>query len=748
MTESAELDRPRPGRGGSGANDVGRNASGVSLEVDLDGVALLTIDCPGSSQNVLSTAVMTAIDDAVARVASDGAVRGLVLRSAKPGVFIAGADVKEIRALGSAEDAAGKSARGQAILDRIEDLRVPTVAAIGGACLGGGLEIALACRHRVASDSDRVSLGLPEVMLGFLPGFGGTYRLPRIVGLRKALDLILTGRALSARSALRAGLVTRVVPEGALDVVARDVVLGRARAGERKSGGLASFLLDRFPPLRPLVRKGAAKAVLARTKGHYPAPLVALDVTVRNAGSRRAAALEREAAAFGKLASTPESRALVDLFFMTERAKKAFEADGAPSGAASLEGGALVGVIGAGVMGAGIAGLAARKGFRVRLRDVSPDLVGRGLGLVAADYQKRVSRRKWTREECSRAFDRIAPTSEPGGFARAALAVEAVVEKLEVKRAVLKEFEADAGNDAVFATNTSSLSVGAIAEGAARPERVVGLHFFNPVEKMPLVEVVLGPRSAGPAAAVAAVFAKRLGKIPVRVKDSPGFLVNRCLTPYLAEALHLLAEGLPIEAVDGPAEAFGLPMGPLRLMDEVGLDVCAKAAAVMSEAFPGRVASAAALERLVAAGRLGRKSGRGFYAHEKKSGRATPDPGSLGLLALRPDPPRAASPEEVSDRLLLLLVNEAARCLEEGVVREPYEVDLGSILGMGFPPFRGGILREADRRGTAAIARRMEELSGALGPRFKPCALLVRLAREAATFYSLGDPEFRKEPAR
>lgn len=720
----------------------GSRAEAVSLDVDGDGVAILTLDCPGQSVNVLSTKVMRAIDAALDRVAADARVRGLVVRSGKPGVFVAGADLAEIRALGAPADSAKKAAEGQRIFDKLEDLKVPTVAAIGGACLGGGLELALAAKFRVASDSDRVSLGLPEVMLGFLPGFGGTYRLPRVVGFRKALDLILTGRSLDGRSALRAGLVTRLVPEGALDSVARDIALSRTKPGERRRGTLVGRLLDGTWPGQALVARGASKQVLARTKGRYPAPLRALDVVRRNLLSRREKALRREAEAFGELAATETSRALVDLFFMTERAKKDFDREG---GGAGLDRDALVGVIGAGVMGAGIAGLAARKGYRVRLRDVSPELVGRGMKLIAGDLKKRASRKSMTKEAAERALDRVAPTSEPIGFGTAAFAIEAVVENVDVKRKVLAEFETEAAPDAVFATNTSSLSLAAIAQKAARKERVVGLHFFNPVDKMPLVEVVVGADTSLAAAAVAAQFGKRLGKVPLRVKDSPGFLVNRCLMPYLNEAIVLLGEGLSIEAIDAPAEAFGLPMGPLRLMDEVGLDVCEKAAAVMAAAFPGRVETVPAMARLVAASRLGKKTGRGFYVHRGET--ATPDPESVPLLGLPAAAPRASAPDEVADRLVLLLVNEAARCLDEGVVREPFEVDLGSVLGMGFPPYRGGICREADRRGLAAVVRRLEEFAAALGPRFLPAEGLVRRAREGTSFYETGDPEFRRSPS-
>jgi 3-hydroxyacyl-CoA dehydrogenase/enoyl-CoA hydratase/3-hydroxybutyryl-CoA epimerase len=715
----------------------------VRLDVDGDGAATITLDCPEASVNVLSTPVMSALERALDRVSADPRIRGLVIRSGKPGVFIAGADLAEIRALGGAMDSARKAALGQAILNKIEDLAVPTAAAIGGACLGGGLELALACRFRIASDSDRVSLGLPEVMLGFLPGFGGTFRLPRVVGLRKALDLILTGRTLDARSALRAGLVTRIVPEGALDAVARDIVLGRGKAGKRPKAPFAGRLLDKTWPGHALVARGALKQVMARTKGRYPAPLRALEVVRKNLLSRRERALRREAEAFGELAAGETSKALVDLFFMTERAKKEFDKSG---GGVSLDRDALVGVIGAGVMGAGIAGLAARKGYRVRLRDVTPELVGRGMKLIASDFAKRAKRKSMTTEAAERALDRIAPTSEPIGYATAAFAIEAVVENVDVKRKVLAEFETEAGPDAVFATNTSSLSLAAIAEKAARKERVVGLHFFNPVDKMPLVEVVLGENTSPAAAAIAAQFGKRLGKVPLRVKDSPGFLVNRCLMPYLNEAIVLLGEGLSIEAIDAPAEAFGLPMGPLRLMDEVGLDVCEKAAAVMAAAFPGRVETVPAMARLVAAGRLGKKTGRGFYSHAGDV--ATPDPESVTLLALPARPVRATSPEEVADRLVLLLVNEAARCLDEGVVNEPFEVDLGSVLGMGFPPFRGGILREADRRSAAAVARRLEEFASSLGPRFQPATGLARRAAAGQSFYGTGDAEFRRPASR
>jgi 3-hydroxyacyl-CoA dehydrogenase / enoyl-CoA hydratase / 3-hydroxybutyryl-CoA epimerase len=706
---------------------MGSDRAALTLEIDGAGVAWLVFDRPGAKVNVLGSAVLRRLEellDELEPAVHEGRVRGLVIRSGKPATFLAGADVGEIESAADAVEVARMTGRVQQLFRRVDRLAVPSVAAIDGTCLGGGTELALACRYRLASDRPETRIGLPEVRLGIIPGFGGTVRLPRLIGLSGALDMILTGKTVSARQATRSGLVDERVPAPVLYRRAAELAKGALPAGRARRPVLTR-LLDGTLPGRRLVLSQARKRVMRETRGHYPAPLAALDVVRRTHGRPLDEALAEEAQAVGRLATSAISKNLIHVFHLLESPKKV-EPGAAPR---PVE---RVGVLGAGVMGGGIAQLMAQKGIAVRMKDIAADALASGLRHAAGLFDRLVRRRRLTPAEARQQLALISPTLDYAGFGAVDLVVEAVVERLDVKQAVLREAESHAKPGTVLASNTSSLSITAMQEALARPADFCGMHFFNPVDRMPLVEVIRGERTADHAVATVFALTRRLGKTPLIVRDGPGFLVNRLLGPYLNEAAWLLVDGASIEAIDEALLEFGMPMGPLRLLDEVGLDVARHAGASLHEAFGERMSPPPLLERLGGSGRLGKKNGRGFYRHD--AGRADPDAAVYADAGLDPKR-RELARSEIVDRTILAMINEAARALADGIVPGPGEVDLGMITGTGFPPFRGGLLRHADRVGTPAILARLTELERQHGPRFEAAPLVRELAASATGFY-------------
>ncbi len=706
--------------------------SAFDYVVEDDGLATIDFDTPGREVNVWSRETLEELEEVLAELTARGDLSAIVFRSAKPSSFIAGADLDMLANVSSGAEATALSRRGHAVFGRLADLSVPTVAAIHGACVGGGLEFALACSFRVASDADVTRLGFPEVQLGILPAWGGTQRAPRVVGLREALGLVLTGRLVSGRSAAKMGLVDRAVPQARLTEVAHE--LARAAVGGEGGvaggGGLARLLLERNPVGRRLVFAQARRTTRERTGGHYPAPFAAIDVMEVGLAEGMAAGLVAEAEAVGDLAMTPAARNLLWLHRRREQARKPL-----PDGTARPV--RRLGILGAGVMGGAIAEVAAWNEIQVRLKDVDHARVAAGLAHAARIVGKARRRGKLSDLEARRLLNRISGTTTYAGFGRADVVVEAIVEDLDVKRRVLAEVEKEIGPEAVLATNTSSLRVDDLAAALERPRSFGGLHFFNPVDRMPLVEIVRGGATCDDTLATLHGLAVELGKTPVVVGDGPGFWVNRLLTPYLNEAAFLYAEGVAVETLDGALERFGLPMGPLALLDEVGLDVAAKVGRVLAQAFPDRMRPHALLHRLEMTGRLGKKSGRGFYVHE--GGRREVDGGlreELGLM-----PVGGAGEESVFDeeyliaRCLYPMVNEAARALDEGIVEGPEDGDLALVMGIGWPPFRGGLLRWADEVGLARIAGRLDEWAAAVDPRFSPSPALRERARWRGGFY-------------
>lgn len=703
----------------------------MTLETRPDWVGILWLDLQGEKVNKLSSTFMLELEETLDRIAREKTVKALVVASRKKDVFIAGADVNEIKGVTSEQVAFDACRRGQLLLDRLSHMPMPSVAAIDGVCVGGGLELALACNFRIATDNPKTSIGLVEVKLGIIPGWGGTQRLPRAVGLQESLRMILNGSTVDGKKALKIGLVSACVPQGALVEAAAALGL-RAAAGEKPQRyhprGFMNRLLEQTPFGRSLVFKKSREAVLKATHGHYPAPLVALDVIRKTHSLPLEQGLEVEAREDVALVTSDVSKNLIRLFFVMESVKKATgtSADVKPRPVSRA------GVLGAGVMGGGIAQLAADRGLSVRMKDIQEEFLGRGLAEASRLFQKKVKRRRLKPYEADFRMARISPSLSYDGFGTLDVVIEAVVEKMAVKRQVLKDVEELAQGRVIFASNTSSLPISDIAAEARYPENVVGMHFFNPVSRMPLVEVIRGRLTSDEAAATVFALAKAMGKTPVVCQDGPGFLVNRLLMPYMNEAAFLLLEGVPVEAVDGAMLDFGMPMGPVRLMDEVGLDVAFHVGTFLESCFANRMKGAPLLKAVSDTGLLGRKGGAGIYLYDAEGKQTGLNPDALKLLPLqKPAPPVGV----LQERMVMPMINEASRILEEGIVRTAGEVDLGMIMGTGFPPFRGGLLRYADSLGGATLADRLEALAKEVGPRYEAAPRILELARTNGRFY-------------
>jgi len=701
-----------------------------------DDIALVTIDLPGEPVNTLSPAVGTAFSELLERIAQDETIRAVVLASGKPD-FVVGADVKWLGSLRSTEDGERASREGQAGFDRLAAFSKPVVAAIHGACLGGGLEWALACRGRVASDAARTQLGFPEVQLGLLPGAGGTQRTPRLIGVQAALDLILTGKPVRPPRARKLGLVDEVVPESILvDVAierARALVRGEETSGPRRSPreAVTRAALERNPLGRKLLFAEARRQLLTKTGGHYPAPERALEVVREGLEQGTEAGLRAEAKAFGELLTTEVSQRLREIFFATTALKK----DSGVDGGAKARPVRKVAVLGGGLMGGGIAFVTAETArLPVRIKERDDASVGRALAHVRGLLESRVRRRRLERRGLERTLARVSATTDLSGFGRADVVIEAVFEDLALKRGLLAEVETVTREDCIFASNTSSIPITRLAEGARRPGNVIGMHYFSPVEKMPLLEIITHGGTDPGVTATCVELGKVQGKTVIVVRDGPGFYTSRVLAPYLNEAAHLLVEGAAIELVDAALRGYGFPVGPFQLLDEVGIDVAEKVSHVLHEAFGERMAAPAAMGSAVQEGRLGRKSKRGFYRYDVKGKPVDTSvyetvPGGATRVPFPPD--------ELWERPVLLFLNEAVRCLEEGILRSPRDGDIGAVFGLGFPPFRGGPFRTVEAMGPSEVVRRLEHWERKYGVRFEPAPLLRRMAERGERFYAL-----------
>lgn len=675
-----------------------------------DGVVTLTFDRAGSSANLFDTATLRELDTHLAAIEAIPALRGVVLLSAKHSVFIAGADLKEVSSFAEA-GMTDFIVLGQEVFSRLARMKAPTVAAIHGACVGGGYEVALACRYRVASDHRSTKIGLPETRLGIIPAWGGSTRLPRLIGVGKALDIILGGKTPDARKAKKLGMVDEVVPREHLHEAALRHIAGAQPA--HAAGGVRVALESLIAP------RIAGRKMRAATRGHYPALEAALRVVSKARCSSTGDSLRREREAIASLAPGPECRNLMRLFFLTEKAKKSPAGDSGP-------GIASVAVIGAGVMGSGIAQWCASKGLHVLLRDIDAGKVAAGMARI----RKLVAgNRSFSPVEARDIIDRVTPSATPVPLSPYPLVIEAAVERMDLKKRVFADLETYAGADTLLATNTSALSITEIGAALKHPARLVGIHFFNPVHRMALVEVVAGKDTSPEAIAAAAAFVRKIGKLPVIVKDSPGFVVNRILMPYLIEAARFFDQGADPREIDEAMLDFGMPMGPLRLIDEVGLDVAEDVAATLAGAFGERLSPPASLAGMLKAGLTGRKVGKGFYVY---SGKGEPSPNAAALKFRSGNADAGLTREDMRKRMASLMVNEAARCLEEGVAGSADDIDFAMVMGTGFAPFKGGPLRYADARGLRTLAEEMRIRGG----RYAPCALLARLADKGGRFHA------------
>lgn len=703
-----------------------------------DGVAVLTLDIPGESVNTLNSRFSADFAEAFAEIEANQDVKAVVFTSGKKD-FLVGADVKMLEAVKTAKEAAELSRIGQKALDGIERFRVPVVAAIHGSCLGGGLEVALACHARVCSDSKRTKLGLPESQLGLLPGAGGTQRLPRLVDIQTALDMMLTGRQIAAKKAKKIGLVDEVVPEPILvDVAAKRALALRKK--KKKKGferyldkdELQEWALTENPLGRKVVFDQAKKALLKKTRGNYPAQEKILSVIKTGLERGMKAGLDAEAEAFGELVVSPQAASLMSIFFATTAMKKETGVDDASVQPREVD---RIGMLGAGLMGAGIAYVSTdRAKTPVRLKDRDQEGVARGLEYVNKLVKKRVKRKRISKIEGQRVMTRVHGATDYSGFSEIPVVIEAVFEDIDIKHAVLKEVEAHGPDDVIFASNTSSLPIHKIAEGSSHPETVIGMHYFSPVEKMPLLEIIVHDKTADWVTATCVEIGKKQGKTVIVVNDGVGFYTSRILGPLMNEAAYILNEGVKVEDIDRALVDWGFPVGPITLLDEVGIDVAAKVGGIVHGHFGDRMKPPPGFEKLVADKRYGRKNKRGFYLYDgEKKGKKQVDESVYGVLGLSPT--RTLAADEIAQRCALMFINEACLCFGEGILRSARDGDIGAIFGLGFPPFRGGPFRYVDAVGAKEIVSRMQRFRDRLGNRFAPAPVLLAMAESGQTFH-------------
>lgn len=691
-----------------------------------DGIGILMMDHPDSEVNVLTSVHLQQLDKQLDELRNRTDLRALLFASAKKKIFIAGADINEIAKISSSEEAFNAAESGKAVFKKIEDLPFATICVINGACLGGGFELALSCWYRVASFSDAVKIGLPEVNLGILPGFGGSIRLPNLIGLLKSLPLILGGSILGAQAAFKQGLVDRLFYEQTLlqDAVEFSKQLGGIHHPARKKTFQEKILEDTSFG-RGIVFKKARKDVLKKTKGFYPAPLEIIKLIQATYGKKDAAAFKAESEAFSKLGATAVSKSCIRVFFLSERYKKRSWTASAPKAQPAVN---KVGVIGAGVMGGGIAHLVSSRNIPVRVKDIDNKALGGALREAYGIFKGTLKRRKLKPHDMTRMMNLISVGLTYDGIKNVDVVIEAVVENLDIKKKVFKELASVVGRNVILASNTSSLPVTQMAAGCENPSRVVGLHFFNPVNRMPLVEVIKADQTSDETLEKTIAFSRKLGKTVIVTADKPGFLVNRLLLPYLNEAALLMEEGVSSETLDRIATEFGMPMGPVELVDQVGIDVGYKVAHILQDAFGDRMKVASVLETAYQKKLLGKKGGKGFYMYDGEKKYPNPE------IPFQAKP--GISNETALKRMMYIMVNEAARCLEENVVDSAETVDIGMIFGTGFPPFRGGLMDYADTVGLASIVEDLQSFEKQYGSRFAPCRLLSDLASQNKKFRS------------
>lgn len=710
-----------------------------SVQIDEDNIALVTLDVTEESMNVLGRQTMDEISAVLDQVNDNPSIKGVIFTSGKPDSFIAGADVSMLDACENTNEATELSKRGQAIFNRIEQANVPFVSAIHGICLGGGLEFSLACDYRVCSLDEKTKLGLPEVKLGLLPGSGGTQRLPRLVGVQKALDMMLTGKELRAKQALKAGLVDDAVPNSILLTAAKKCLDKGKRRHQKIKRNLMGKALETNSFGRGILFDQALKATLKQTKGNYPAPEKIIEVVRVGLENGKVAGFDLEAQRFGELTQTCESQQLRNIFFATTEMKKDLGIDDESVRAVDVN---QVGVLGGGLMGGGIAYVTTSKaGVPVRLKDIKHQGISNALKYSFDLMNKKVKRRFMRKSEMQKQMSMLTGGTDYTGFYNTDLVIEAVFEDLKLKQTMLADVEENCPAHTIFASNTSSLPIAQIAEGSQRPEQVIGLHYFSPVDKMPLVEVIPHQGTSAQTIASTVAFARKQGKTAIVVGDKAGFYVNRILAPYVNESIHLLLAGEPVEAIDKALTQFGFPVGPLKLLDEVGIDIGSKIGPILTEQLGERFTPPEAISAILQDDRKGKKNQKGFYHYNVskleqfkgvKPGKLA-DPSIYSLLNLTPA--QTLNSEEVAERCVVLMLNEAVRCFDEGIVRSARDADIGAIFGIGFPPFLGGPLRYIDQMGADKLVEILKGYQARYGDRFELADLLVEYADQDKKFY-------------
>ena len=721
----------------------------LNLTIDKNGVANLIFDLPDEKVNKLSASVLAELEKAINVIDGNKAIRVLLITSDKKDIFIAGADINEIKEITDLDDAFTKVSRGQNILTKIAALKIPTIAVINGACLGGGLELALACKYRVAIANNKTMLGLPEVNLGIIPGFGGTQRLPKLVGLAESLKIILSGKAIDARKSFKIGLVDDIIREEFLEEKLGHFVTEILRSGSlnhylqtRIKAQKKRFLIETLCFGKYLIFYLTKKDILEKTKGNYPAPLYALEVIKRTYGRiYTGKGLKTEVEAFCELAVTDVSKNLIEIFFINEELKK--DNGISTDFLEKTKDITSAGLLGAGVMGGGIAWLFSNYDVNIRIKDITQNAIALGYNQVIKIYNQLKKIRKYSSEQANMKTARISTSTDYSGFENVEFVVEAVVENMSVKKKILAEVETKVKKDTIIASNTSSLSISEMGLALQNPERFAGMHFFNPVNRMPLVEVIRGNKTDDKTIATIVKLSKKLGKTPIVVEDVAGFLVNRILLPYMNEAAYLLQEGASVAKIDHFIEKFGMPMGPFILADVVGIDVGVKVSHSLQEAYGERMRVADILDEIYNNHKelLGKKTGEGFYLHSKNE-KSKPRLNNkiLAILSnlrkIKSIKEFYISDSEITNRCILTMVNEAAKCLEEGVVRNARYLDMAMILGSGFPAFRGGVLRYADSLGIKNVVIRLQEFERKYGKRFEVSKLLLEMDAKNQKFYS------------
>jgi 3-hydroxyacyl-CoA dehydrogenase/enoyl-CoA hydratase/3-hydroxybutyryl-CoA epimerase len=703
------------------------------LKTDLSesGVFIVSIDVIDEAMNVINQELSNEFDVLLTNIHTNDKIKAVVLISGKTNSFIAGADIKMLNEVNTKMDGTTISLDGQALLQRIANSPKPHIAAINGVCLGGGYEVALACHYRIATDDPSTKLGLPEVMLGLLPGGRGNSVLPRLIDLPAALDILLTGKQVNSRRAKRLGMIDEVVPATILQTIAVKKAEGLIKKGhhEQRKQSIKNKLL-KLPVIKDIVIKKAREQVLKKTQGLYPAPLAILDVVQEGLNKPLANALEIEADKFGELTVSPEAKELINIYFTsTELKKKEYVSD--KVSAIDVK---QLGILGGGLMGAGIATVSIEKAkTSVRIKDIRDEGLLSAIKYVANYYQKRVKRRMLSEEAAKKSLNQLTTSLDYTGFKQSDLIIEAVFEDLKLKHQMVDDIEALGNEHTVFASNTSSIPIGDIAANAKRPENILGMHYFSPVEKMPLLEIIKHTGTSETALATAVNFGRKQGKTVIVVNDTAGFYVNRILVPYLNAALELGVEGVPFDKIDQAIVKLGFPVGPIKLLDEVGIDVGSKIQPVLESAFGERMKSPGVQEILMTEKRLGKKVKKGFYRYDDPKKSKEIDPKIYEELNIKQT--KDLPEKTIVERCVYPMLNEAVLCLEDKVIDSIQDGDIGAIFGIGFPPYLGGPFRYIDSLKASVLVEGLKAFENSHGEKYKPANQLLIMAEENTAFY-------------